>query len=88
MKAVKVLDNIPILPKQVQCNVPVIMTFRDYHEINYVRDYLNELMAGKKLKSKQLPAYGEYAAIFYFTQDAEFKALVKEYRRTNQEEYD
>jgi hypothetical protein len=75
-------------PKPVLCNVPVIMTFRDYHEINYVRDYFNELMAGKKLKSKELPTYGEYAAIFYFKQDAEFKAMVKEYKRLNEEEYD
>lgn len=76
-------------PKKILANIPVIMTFRDYHEINYVTDYLNELMAGEKLKSKELPTYGsEYSAIFYFKQDAEYKAMVKEYHRLNKEEYD
>jgi hypothetical protein len=75
-------------PKQILCNIHVILTFSDYHEISYVRDYFNELISGKKLKSKELPTYGEYAAIFYFKQDDEFKAMVKEYKRVNKEEYD
>lgn len=75
-------------PKRILCNVPVIMSFRDYHEISYVRDYLNEFILGKRIKSKELPTYGEYAAIFYFKQDAEFKAMVKEYKRANEQEYD
>ena len=88
VKAVKVLDNIPILPKQVQCNVPVIMEFEDYHEIHFAQDHLNEFVSGKKLKFKELTANHGYAAIFYFTQDAEYKALVKEHKRLNKEEYD
>jgi hypothetical protein len=75
-------------PKTILANIPVIMTFRDYHEINYVKDYLNEFLFDKKLKSKELPTYGEYSAIFYFKQDAEYKAMVKEYHRLNKEIYD
>jgi len=78
-----------IEPKRLLVNVPVIMTFCDYHEINYVLDYLNELLdEKKKLKAKELPTYGSYSAIFYYTQDEEYKALVKEYNDSNKEDYD
>jgi hypothetical protein len=75
-----------IKSKKVLCNIPVIMTFDDYHEIGYIQDYLNQLMADKKIKSKELSYCGAYAAIFYFKQDAEFEAMVKEYERLNKEE--
>lgn len=87
-KAVQVLDNIPILPKQVSCNVPVIIAFEDYHEITSAKDHFDELTAGKKLKFKELSANHGYAAIFYFTRDAEYKALVREHKCLNKEEHD
>ena len=74
--------------KSVLLNVPVILTFRDYHEIGYVEDYFNELISNKKIKSKEITVCGEeYAAIFYFTQDEDYKRLIKEYKRLNKEEY-
>lgn len=67
-------------PKKALLNVPAILTFEDYHQIDYVLNYVNELL-GEKLKAKELPEMmdREYAAIFYFKQDDEYKALVKEH---------
>lgn len=76
-----------IKPKKVSINIPVIMNFDDYHEVDYVRDYFNQLVSSKKIKSKELFSsdYG-YTAIFYFKQDNEYKRLVKEYKILNKEE--
>ena len=70
--------------KQVSLNIPVILTFDDYHEIKYVQEYFNQLVKGKKIKSKELAYIDAYAAIFYFTQDDEYKHLVKEHKHLSE----
>lgn len=79
-----------VKPKQVLVNVPVILTFYDYHEIRHVEDYFNEVFSGKnKIKSEELQSCNEeYAAIFYFKKDKEYTQLVKEYAKNNKEACD
>lgn len=77
-----------IKPKKVLINIPMILSFDDYHEIDHVKNFYNQLISNKKIKSKELFSnnYG-YSAIFYFKQDDEYKRLIKEYKQLNKEEY-
>ena len=70
-----------IKPKIVKVTVPHIMSVNDYHEIEYVLDYLNGPFNGK-MKALELsaPYDGEYYAIFFFKKDKEYKFLIKEWK--------
>jgi hypothetical protein len=60
-------------------NIPVILEFNDYHEINPLLDQLNEIFK-KKLKAEELFSNnGCYYAIFYFKKDKNYKSLVKDH---------
>jgi hypothetical protein len=65
-------------------NVPMILYFRDYHEIDYVCDYLTRIIPG--LKSKELSFNpdspddaGGYAGIFYLKKDKAYYQMVQEH---------
>ena len=64
---------------KVSLNMPIILDFGDYHEIKYVQDYFNKVIAGKrKIKSKELATpFGYYYAIFYFKKDNKYHKLIK-----------
>lgn len=64
---------------QSTVNIPVILEFNDYHEINPLLDQLNVIFK-KKLKSEELfTNNGTYYAIFFFKKDKNYKSLVKEH---------
>ena len=73
--------------KEVKVTIPVIMSFSDYHEIDYVLDHLNEIFGGK-MKAEELGCMGDNEAIFFFKKDAEYRSLVKEWKARYKEEYD
>lgn len=59
------------------------MEFRDYHEIDYVLKYFNNIMRGK-LKAKELFSNnGYYYAIFYLKKDKDYKRMVKEHNNSS-----
>lgn len=76
-----------IKPKKALLNIPIILTFEDYHEITYMKEYLNEICV-QRIRSKELEYSGGYNAVFYFKQDEEFKSLLKEFKKINEEEFD
>ena len=77
-----------IRSKNVLAKIPIVMEFRDYHEIDPMLDYLNEIFS-KKLKVEELwHNNGSYHAIFYFKKDNEYKFLVKEHESTMDAEDD
>lgn len=76
-----------IKPKQVKVTVPVIMEFKDYHDIDYVLDFFNELFGGK-MKAEELGCTGQYHAVFFLKKDQEYRSLVKEWKTSNAEELD
>jgi len=60
--------------------LPVILSFRDYHDIDYVLEYMSEIIP--KLKAEELsPCCGRYYAIFYLTKDTEYKELKREHEQ-------
>ena len=68
-----------IKPKKALLNLPTVLTFDDYHEINLATDMFNELVCGQKIKAKEIGyCGGGYNAIFYLKQDKEFQALRKQ----------
>ena len=76
-----------VKPKELKVTVPVIMSFRDYHDIDYVLDYLNELFGGK-MKAEELGCDGQYYGIFYLKKDQEYRTLVKEWKATYEENFE
>lgn len=72
-----------INPKEVMVNLPTILTFEDYHEIDSALDLFNNIMC-KKIKAKELFSNnGYYYAIFYLKQDKEYRLMVKEHENSN-----
>lgn len=64
---------------KVPVNIPIILEFSDYHEIDYVGRYMGELF-NRELQSEELSFRdGSYWAIFYFKKDKEYRVLVKEH---------
>lgn len=53
--------------KNKKLNLPILLEFRDYHEIDYVLDFFKEVIPN--IKAKELDNYCEhtssYGAIFY-----------------------
>ena len=63
---------------QVTLNLPMIMEFRDYHDINFFCSQMNELVIGKKIKAEELGCVGKYLAIFYIEKNDAYKKLREE----------
>lgn len=69
---------------EVSVNLPVIMEFSDYHEIDYVTDYLKQIIKG--LKSRELEFRdGSYWGVFYLKKDERYKELCKEHKKLARE---
>lgn len=59
--------------------LPAIIRVDDYHEFDYIIDYLKQLGA-KRIKYEELGCEGrDYIGIFYSSKDKDYKKLVKEY---------
>jgi len=64
---------------QSTVNIPIILEFSDYHEINPLLDQLN-IIFKKKLKVEELFSNnGIYYAIFYFKKDRYYNLLLKKH---------
>lgn len=66
---------------KIKFNIPCIMHFDDYHEIEDFADRFNSMIGEKgKLKHNEIDADYGYDVIFYFNkQDAAYKALLKKH---------
>ena len=76
--------------KDIKVKLPIILSFRDYHEIDNVLYHINSLLRGK-IKANELGCSGEYYeyyAIFYLKKDKEYYSLVKEWQSSYEEEFD
>ena len=64
---------------KISVNLPIIIDFNDYHEIDYVTDSMKQIIKG--LKSRELEFRdGSYWGIFYLKKDRKYKQLCKEHK--------
>lgn len=68
----------------MKINLPIIVSFRDYHDINIFGDSLKEIIPNikyKKLESGDIGVGEVYHAIFYKVKDKKFNHLRKEHKQ-------
>lgn len=66
-----------VKPKEVLLNLPIVLTFEDYHELPQFAANINALISGKsRIKYEELGTLaGKYIGIFYLQRNAEFSEL-------------
>lgn len=71
-----------VKPKEVLINVPIVLTFGDYHQIPKFAANINTLINGKvKIKYEELGCLGgQYIGLFYINRNDEFTELRKEFK--------
>ena len=67
--------------KAYMTTLPVILSFRDYHDILYVQNYINEIFLDVKVNSQELsnPNSSKYHAVFFIEKDRSYDSLIKEF---------
>lgn len=71
----KVTFELP--PGFAQAELPKVLTFGDYHDIEHFRTTVERIVPG--IKARELGAAGEsYYAIFYIKKDAGYKVMCKD----------
>lgn len=71
-----------VKPKEVLVNLPIVLTFGDYHEIPEFAAHINTVIHGKvKIKYEELGCLGgQYIGLFYINRNDEFTELRKEFK--------
>lgn len=71
-----------VKPKEVLVNLPIVLEFRDYHQIPEFASNINTLIHGKvKVKYEELGCLGgQYIGLFYINRNDEFTELRKEFK--------
>ena len=69
---------------QISVNLPIIIDFPDYHDIDHVGAYMKQIIKGLKFKELEFRD-GCYWGVFYLKQDERYKALTKEHKRLARE---
>lgn len=71
-----------VKPKEVLLNLPIVLMFRDYHQIPEFASNINQLVHGKvKIKYEELGVLGgEYVGLFYIQRNDEFTEIRQEFR--------
>lgn len=77
-----------VKPKKILVNLPIVLLFRDYHEIPAFSSNLNTIINGKiKIKYEELGVLGgQYVAIFYLDRYSEFQQLRSEFKTAIEQE--
>lgn len=62
----------------VRINLPILLGFSDYHEIDSFGDNISRIIP--KIKREELGSIGrKYWAIFYTARNKEYRKLIKDY---------
>jgi hypothetical protein len=71
-----------VKPKEVLVNLPIALTFGDYHQIPEFAANINTVIHGKvKIKYEELGVLGgQYIGLFYINRNDEFTELRKEFK--------
>lgn len=66
-----------IKPKEILVNLPIALTFKDYHEIPAFAATINSIIHGKvKVKCEEVGNINEqYIGIFYLQRNGEYQEL-------------
>lgn len=66
-----------IKPKEVLLNLPIVLMFKDYHEIPTFASNVNQVLHGKiRIKYEELGLLGgQYVGLFYLQRNDEFDEL-------------
>lgn len=66
-----------VKPKEIMVNLPIVLMFRDYHEIPQFAEQINTIINGKiKVKCEELGCLGgQYVGIFYLNRHDEYDEL-------------
>lgn len=70
-----------IKPKNILVNLPIVLMFKDYHEIKEFALTINTIIHGKvKVKTEELGLLGkEYVGLFYLQRNEEYEELRKSF---------
>lgn len=69
---------------QISVNLPIIIDFPDYHDIDHVKSYMKQVIKGLKARELEFRD-GCYWGIFYLKKDEKYKQLVKEHKKLAKE---
>lgn len=67
---------------KLDVDLPQLMYFRDYHDADFLRDKLEQIIDGIQTEEMGCvgpPGRGEYVVLFYLEQDDEYDKCVEEY---------
>lgn len=66
-----------VKPKEILVNLPVVLLFRDYHEIPRFASDVNQIIHGKvKIKYEELGCLGgQYVGLFYLQRNQESQEM-------------
>jgi hypothetical protein len=77
-----------VKPKSLLVNLPIVLTFPDYHDIPRFAADINSIVHGKvKVKCEELGLLGsEYVGIFYLQRNPEYQELRQEFMKMIEKE--
>jgi len=77
-----------VKPKEILVNLPIVLLFKDYHEIPAFAADINTIINGKvKVKYEELGCLGgQYVGIFYLDRYGEFQQLREEFKTAIEQE--